>query len=58
MHLLRATEAVKLRFMIGLTAARRTAAMADRWRNIVRSIVCGGCAEYGPIEVLLADAVA
>jgi hypothetical protein len=34
----RTKELVKLRLMTGDTAARRAAAMAERWRNMVGSI--------------------
>jgi len=34
----RTKELVKLRLMMGDTAARRAAAMAERWRNMVGSI--------------------
>lgn len=34
-------ELVKLRFMMGEAPARRAAAKAVRWRNIVCSIGCG-----------------
>jgi len=35
-------EVVKLRMTRGETAARRAAAMAERWRNIVLAIEEGG----------------
>ena len=35
---LRTKEVVKLRLTMGLTAARRAAAIAERWRNMVLSI--------------------
>jgi len=36
--LLRTKELVKLRFTTGLTATRRAAANAERWRNMAASI--------------------
>ena len=36
--LLRTKELVKLRLTMGLTAARRAAANAERWRNMAASI--------------------
>ena len=37
-------ELVKLRLMAGETAARRAAAIAERWRNMARAI--GGCGSW------------
>jgi hypothetical protein len=44
-------EEVKLRFTMGLTAARRATAKAVRWMNIVRAIAVYFCAGAGLIEV-------
>jgi hypothetical protein len=38
MAILRTKEVVKLRLIMGLTAARRAAAIAERWRNMAASI--------------------
>ena len=38
----RTTELAKLRLMMGETAARRAAAMAERWRNMATAMGGGG----------------